>query len=45
MLITLNVYALNNIKNIHSYGEYVGKLSFVNFDESSNKNKDINAYK
>jgi hypothetical protein len=31
----------DDIKNIHSYGEYVGKLSFVNLDEISNKNKDI----
>lgn len=31
----------NDIKNIHSYGEYEGKLSFINFDESANKNKDI----
>ena len=31
----------DDIKNIHCYGEYIGKLSFLNFDESANKNKDI----
>ena len=31
----------DDIKKINNYGEYAGKLSFENFDESSNKNKEI----